>query len=152
MRDHLSIGTISFVEHSQTKMLQAIIFLAQPFVPYLAFWANVSLKWLTDAIFIEWTIMDYHKLSQTITNYHGLSWTILDNHGLSWTNIDYNRLYWWTLLDVKSLLRLKSFTKRKDYVILPWFSSKCKCFFNGWSCGSIIKKITYFLVSLAILQ
>ena len=39
MRDHLSIGTISLVEHSQTKMLQAITFLAEPFVQYhLTIW------------------------------------------------------------------------------------------------------------------
>ena len=39
--EYLFIGTISFVEHSQTKIVQAIIFLSYPFVPYLAKRANV---------------------------------------------------------------------------------------------------------------
>ena len=53
---------------------------------------QTSRKWLTVAIWLTWTIMDYHGLSWTIMDYLGLSWTIMDYHRLSQTFMDYHEL------------------------------------------------------------
>ena len=48
---------------------------------------TTSQKWLTVAIWLTWTIMDYHGLSWTIMDYYGLSWIIMDYPRLDFNNL-----------------------------------------------------------------
>ena len=52
------------MEHSQTKMLQAIILLAEPFVPYPAFSANVSpMQWSCQDCWM-WKFICYNLINR----------------------------------------------------------------------------------------